>query len=311
MKLFIFFALAYGLSGQTTGSISGTLVDNTGASVPRGDVRLLPDRATRSGDNGEFAFTDVPPGPWRMNIAAKGFAAKTIEGELKAGETAVVPPVTLAVDSVNTAVDVTQTEVELAQAQIREEETQRLFGLLPNFFTVYDRNAVPLNTQQKFELTAKSWLDPSAFVVEGVIAGVGQAQNNHKGFGQGAKGYAKRYGAGFADYGTSLFLENVVLTTAFRQDPRYFYKGSGSAGSRFRYALSRTFICRGDNKKDQVCYSTLISNLASGFITNYYYPAADRDPARTILKNGAIGIGADALANLFQEFLARRITRRR
>jgi len=191
------------------------------------------------------------------------------------------------------------------------EEQQRLLGVLPNFFAAYDRDAAPLNAKQKLELTAKTWFDPSSFVVEGIIAGVWQAQNTHKGFGQGAQGYAKRYGAGFADYGTSLLLEKVVTTTIFKQDPRYFYKGTGTKPSRAFYAISRTFVCRGDNKKDQFCYSSFVDRLGTGFVTNYYYPAADRDKAGVILRNSAMGIGFDALGNLFQEFAARKLTRNR
>lgn len=125
------------------------------------------------------------------------------------------------------------------------------------------------------------------------------------------QGYAKRYGAAFADYGTSLLLEKVVTATIFKQDPRYFYKGTGTNRSRAFYAISRTFVCRGDNKKDQFCYSSLIDRFGTGFVTNYYYPAADRDTAGVILRNSIIGIGFDALGNLFQEFVARKITRKR
>lgn len=102
-------------------------------------------------------------------------------------------------------------------------ERHRLLGLVPNFFASYDRDAVPLNAKQKLELSARAWFDPSSFVIEGIIAGVWQAQSIHKGFGQGAQGYAKRYGAGFADYGTSLLIERAVTTTISKQDPRYFY----------------------------------------------------------------------------------------
>jgi len=292
------------------GSISGFVVDTTGSSIPRASVKLAPDRETTSGANGEFSFADATPGPFRLTFAAKGFAAKTIEGELKPAETLSLPPTELVIDTLNTELNVTQTQVELAEAQIKVQEQQRLIGILPNFFAAYDPDAVPLNAHQKLELTAKTWFDPSAFVIEGIIAGVGQARNTHKGFGQGAQGYAKRYGAGFADYGTALLLEKVVMPTIFKQDPRYFYKGTGTKSSRARYAISRTFVCRGDNKKDQFCYSGFLTRFGTGFITNYYFPAADRDSTSTILQNAALSIGFDALGNLFQEFVARKITRK-
>ncbi len=304
--------LAFGQQG----SITGAVADPSGASIARAQVKLsldgrAPDRETQSADSGEFSFQNVDAGPYRLTFSAAGFASRTIAGELHAGETQSLPRIALAIDTLAAEVDVTQTQAELAEAQIKVAEHQRLLGVVPNFFAAYDRDAAPLNAKQKLELTARTWFDPSSFVIEGIIAGVWQAQNTHKGFGQGAEGYAKRYGAGFVDYGTSLLIEKVVTTTIFKQDPRYFYQGTGTKRSRAFYAISRTFVCRGDNKKDQFCYSSFVTPLGTGFITNYYYPPADRDKAGVILRNSAMGIGIDALFNLFQEFAAHKITRKR
>ena len=314
MCLIAAFASVSAAFGQP-GTISGVVVDTSGAAVGHAQVKLLldgrgPDRELQSTDNGEFSFDEVNPGPWRLSFSAKGFALKTIAGGLHAGEALNLPTTSLSVDSVATELNVTQTQAELAEAQIKVEEQQRLLGVIPNFFTAYDHDAAPLNAKQKLELTAKSWFDPSSFVIGGIIAGVWQAQNTHKGFGQGAEGYAKRYGATFADYGTSLVLEKTLMPTIFKQDPRYFYKGTGTNKSRAMYAISRTFVCRGDNKKDQFCYSSFINRFGTGFVTNYYYPAADRDKTGVILRNSAMSIGFDALGNLFQEFVARKLTRK-
>ncbi len=311
--LFLLAAAPHAFGQQ--GAVSGTVIDTNGASIPRAQVRLslegrAPDQESLSADGGDFSFQNIAPGPYRLSFKAKSFAAKTITGELQAGEVLNLPPTALAVETLTTEVNVTQTQVELAQAQIKVEEKQRLLGILPNFFVNYDPDAAPLTAKQKLELTGRTWLDPSSFVINGIIAGVGQAQNTHKGFGQGAQGYGKRYGASFADYGTMLLLEKVVTPAIFKQDPRYFYKGTGTNRSRILYAISRTFICRGDNKKEQFCYSSFINRFGSGFVTNYYYPAVDRDTSGVILRNATLGIGFDALGNLFQEFVARKITRK-
>lgn len=284
--------------------------------MPHAQIKLslagrAPDRETQSSDGGEFSFANVPAGAYRLTFTANGFATRTIQGELLAGQALTLAQTTLAIDRLVTEVNVTQTQVELAQQQIKVEEQQRLIGLVPNFFVSYDRDAVPLTTGQKLQLSAKTWLDPSSFVVNGIIAGAWQAENTHKGFGQGGEGYAKRYGAAFADYGTALMLDKVVMTSIFKQDPRYFYKGTGTTGERVRYALSRTFVCRGDNKKDQFCTSSLIDRIGVGFVTKYYYPAADRDSNGTILRDVGIGFGVDAAFDLFQEFVAKTITKKK
>ncbi len=317
MKLFLSAALVCASAAfAQQGGITGSVVDGAGASIAHAQVKLslegrAPDQETQSGDNGGFSFANVAAGAYRLSISAKGFAAKTVAGELAAGQSLELPPTALVIDTVATEVNVTQTQVEVAEAQIKVQEKQRLLGVVPNFFTSYDPAAAPLNARQKLELSAKAWFDPSSFVIGGIIAGVWQAENTHKGFGQGAQGYAKRYGASFADYGTMLLLDKVVTTSLFKQDPRYFYRGTGSTRSRALYAISRTFVCRGDNKKDQFCYSSLINRFGTGFVTNYYYPAADRDPTGTILRNSVIGLGFDAAEHLFQEFVAKKITRKR
>jgi len=298
------------------GRIGGTVVDPSGASVPHAQIKLslagrAPDQETLSAESGEFSFANVPAGAYRLTFSANGFATKAISGELLPGQTLALPQTTLAIDRLVTEVSVTQTQVELAQQQIRVEEQQRLVGVLPNFFVSYDRDAVPLNAGQKLQLSAKTWLDPSSFVVNGIIAGVWQAQNTHKGFGQGAQGYGKRYGAAFADFGTSLMLDKVVMTSIFKQDPRYFYKGTGTNRERALYAMSRTFVCRGDNKKDQLCYSSLIDRFGIGFVSKYYYPAADRDSNGVILRDAGVGLAVNAAFNLFQEFVAKTITKKK
>jgi hypothetical protein len=121
------------------------------------------------------------------------------------------------------SVDVRSTQVELAQRQIKEQEQQRLFGVLPNFFVSYIPDAAPLNARQKFELSWKSRLDPVRFGVTGIVAGIQQARNIHSGFGDGAEGYAKRYAAGYANGLTQSLITQVLLPSLFKQDPRYFY----------------------------------------------------------------------------------------
>ena len=313
---FVSFSISSSAGFAQQAALSGTVVDTAGASIANTRVLLsiggrTANQESLTDSSGAFLFADPGVGPYRLVFTAKGFATKTVTGELAAGQTLELSPTTLAIDALATEVNVTQTQVELAQAQIAVQERQRLLGVIPNFFASYDPDAAPLTTKQKLELTAKSWVDPSSFVIGGIIAGVWQAQNTHKGFGQGAQGYAKRYGASFVDYGTMLLLEKVVTPSIFKQDPRYFHKGTGSKGSRALYAVSRTFVCRGDNKKDQFCYSSLINRFGTGFVTNYYYPAADRDKSSVILRNSAIGIGGEALGYLFQEFVAKKITRTR
>jgi len=308
--------VAIPLAASQQGTITGKVVDIRGDAIASAQIKLsldarAPDQETQSTQAGNFSFSNVPPGPFHISFDAAGFAVKTIDGELQAGESLTLPRTELAIDVLATQVNVSETQVELAQAQIKIAEQQRLVGVIPNYFANYDPTVVSLNARQKFELTWKTFVDPAAFVYAGFIAGIWQAEDTYHGFGQGAEGYGKRVGAAYADWATGLMLEAVIMPTIFKQDPRYFYKGTGSTSSRIWYALSRTFICQGDNRKAQFCYSSVIGDFASPFISNYYYPPEDRNTPAANLRSGALNIGFSAAYNLFQEFLAKKLTKKK
>jgi hypothetical protein len=296
-----------------SGSISGAVVDATGAFIVGARVSithkdLSPNREVLSGDDGQFSFVNIPPGPFRLSITAPGFKTQTFTGTLRPGEIYTVPQTTLAIATAVTEVRVAPTRVEVAEDEIKEEEKQRVLGVIPNFYVTYLPHAVPLSSKQKFELAWKTAVDPVNFGITGVIAGVQQAQNDFSGYGQGAQGFAKRYGASYADFVAGTFVGSAVLPTLLKQDPRYFYKGTGSKRSRILYALANAVICKGDNGHWQANYSSILGSLAAGGISNLYYPAKNRDGAELTFENALIGIGASAAANLLQEFLIRKLT---
>jgi hypothetical protein len=298
---------------QSSGSISGTVVDATGAFIVGARVSitskdLSPNREVLSADDGQFSFVNIPAGSFRLTITAPGFATQTFAGTLRSGEIYTVPQTTLAIATAVTEVRVAPTRIEVAEDEIKEEEKQRVLGVIPNFYVTYLPNAAPLSTKQKFELAWKTTVDPVNFAITGVIAGVQQAQNDFSGYGQGAQGFAKRYGASYADFVAGTFVGSAVLPSLLKQDPRYFYKGTGSKRSRILYALANAVICKGDNGHWQANYSSILGSLAAGGISNLYYPAKNRDGAELTFENALIGIGASAGANLLQEFLIRKLT---
>ena len=79
-------------------------------------------------------------------------------------------------------------------------------------------------------------------------------------------------------------------------------------GSRIMYAIANSVICKGDNRRWQANYSGILGGLAAGGVSNLYYPANDRDGLGLTFENAGIGIGGTAVANLFQEFVVRKLT---
>jgi hypothetical protein len=298
---------------QIFGSISGTVVDQSGAVVTGARVKLTGGDASASqeavtGADGTFSFAKVGPGEFQLTIVAAGFATQTTSATLHGGENYVAPVVALAVATAVTDVEVGVSQIEVAEEQLKVEEQQRVLGVLPNFYVSYIPDAAPLNSKQKFKLAFRTVIDPFTFVFVGGAAGVQQWQNHFEGYGQGAQGYAKRFGAGYGDTLSGTFIGGAILPSLLRQDPRYFYKGTGSVPSRFLYAIANAFICKGDNRRWQVNYSNMLGSLASGGISNLYYPPQDRDGTALTFENAALGIAETAVANLFQEFVIKKLT---
>ncbi|HTR47762.1 MAG TPA: carboxypeptidase-like regulatory domain-containing protein [Verrucomicrobiae bacterium] len=299
---------------ESFGTVAGTVVDQTGAFVPGARVELTAvkpsvDEKAFTDTNGQFYFLNVPAADFRLTISAEHFENATVTGTVHAGEHYVAPQIVLTLATQTTSVSVTQTQEEIAEEQLKVQETQRVLGFIPNFYVTYVPDAAPLTAKQKFRLAWKSSSDPVTIALVAALAGGEQASNEYKGYGQGAQGYGKRFGATLADVVDGTFLGAAVFPTVLKQDPRYFYKGTGSTQSRLFYAIANAFICKGDNKKWQPNYSNILGNLAAGGIANAYYPAGDRGAGLTFATAG-IRIGETAAAGIFQEFVVRKLTPR-
>jgi hypothetical protein len=175
-----------------------------------------------------------------------------------------------------------------AEEQLKQEEHQRVFGVMATFNTTRNKDAIPLSTGEKYRLFFKSASDPWPFVLTAFGAGIDQAENSFPQYGQGVEGYAKRWGAGYADYFTGNLLGNAVLTSLLKEDPRYFQKGTGSRISRILWAATATVWCKRDNGTWGPNYANVMGNLMGAAISNFYYPANDRTVGGTLGRGFAV-----------------------
>ena len=301
--------------GKTSdGSLSGTVLD-TNRNVLQGAHVTLTARSgatvqtVESGSNGQFAFRGLLPDVYKLTVTAAGMSTFTsTQIQLEAGEARILPTLTLAVAGGTTSVNVTdQNKEELAQEQVQIAVHQRIGGIIPNFYSTYDWTAPPMGAKQKFQLSFRSIIDPVSFLTVAGIAGAEQYRNVYPGFGGGIEGYGKRYGAALADHVSGSLLGRAVYPSIFHQDPRYFYKGKGSIGSRALYAISATVITRGDDGLRKPNYSHVLGTFSAAAISNLYYPTSDRGVS-LFLRNGFAGMGAAVVSNLVREFLLKGIT---
>lgn len=301
------------VANQGSQLISGTILDERGSVSVGARVRLTYKGQTFSqqvisGNNGQFSFARVPSGNFQLTVSAPGFTTKVFSGNLRPGQAYLVPPIVLGIGTVQTNVQVKASTADVAQAQIEEQEKQRVLAVIPNFYVTYLRNPAPLNAKQKFGLAWKTAVDPVTFLGAGVYAGFEQAGDRYPEYGQGFEGYAKRYAAGYADAAAGIFIGNAILPSLLKQDPRYFFKGTGGTGSRVLYALASSVICKGDNQRWQPNYSFILGSVAVGGISNLYVPASDRSSAAVVFQNALIRIGQGSLGGVLQEFVLPHLT---
>jgi hypothetical protein len=297
-------------SGLTpnVGRVSGVVEDEQGALIPGAAVVLVVEGASHkltSGSDGRFCFDAVPAGSFMVTASEEGMADGVREGTLTEAQQMELEPMMLRAGAVVSVTAITQEQ--MAEIQVRQEETQRIGGILPNYFVVYDANPQPLTKKLKFELGWKSVVDPMNVMFVGVVAGAEQAGNQFPGYRQGASGYGKRFGAGMADATVGTLLTGAVLPMVFRQDPRYFYKGTGSMASRTFYALKTTLICKGDNGRWQPAYANVLGSFGAGAVSGLYYPGGEHG-GMLVLENGLSALAFDGFSNVMQEFVLRRMT---
>lgn len=295
------------------GTIIGTVKDVRDDIVPGATIVLQgpasSDRRTvQANDDGFFQLNNVKPGvPYHVTISQTGFSNWTSpEITLTPGQYLELTGVKLAIAVAVTTVAVVPNSEQLATQQVEVEEKQRILGVIPNFYVVYDQNPAPLTTKLKFRLALRTSVDPITLLGVAFESALDQAGDTPD-YQQGWKGYGQRFGANYADGLTDVFIGGAILPSILHQDPRYFYQGTGTKKSRALHAIASSFVCRGDNGHRQPNYSSLGGYLASGAISELYYPESNRGPG-LVFQGFAIDVAANMADGLIQEFVLRKLT---
>ncbi len=181
-----------------------------------------------------------------------------------------------------------------------QKQEERVRPLLGSSVAVAN-NWAPMTNVQKLRLGLSRTLDPIAFGGTALKAGVYHWLDPDSEYGKGVPGYAKRVGISFTDGATSKMLCTFVFPALLHQDPRYFPKETGSFKSRLGYSLSRVVRTRKDAGGQAVNWSRIMGSLASGALSNTYYPVDDRGAALTFANAGWSTL-AEAGVNIFREF---------
>jgi hypothetical protein len=305
----------YAVPNPPTGSISGTVLDVYGDIVPGAIVTLeCPSncgiQTQKANDTAAFSFSNLRFGiPYQVHIAFDGFEKWTAPAITLTpnNSTFFITGIKLRIADPSTTIRVSASTEQIAVEQVHLEEQQRVLGFIPNFYVVYDaQNAVPLTARLKFQLAMRVSVDPVTVAGVAFMAGIRQTAHSPD-YVLGSKGYGQRFGAEAADGISDILIGGAILPSILHQDPRYYYQGTGSKGSRLRHALSSPFICKGDNGQWQPNYSSMGGDLAASALMNTYYPQSNRG-AGLVLGQFAVNTAERELSAVVQEFVLRKLT---
>ncbi|HLH44743.1 MAG TPA: hypothetical protein VKV74_17275 [Bryobacteraceae bacterium] len=189
-----------------------------------------------------------------------------------------------------------------AQANSRSAtEDKRILGIFTNHRTAEESAALtPLTPRGKLAIAWEDTTDPAIFAQSAFLAGIGQAVDSNPSFRQGMGGYAKRFGAAYADFSVQNFMTEGLFPVMLHQDPRYFRRHKGSGPSRLAYAAGRLFVTRTDSGQRQFNYSEVAGGAASLAVSDFYHP--DGRNLGDNMQRYALQLGFDAASNVLKEF---------
>jgi hypothetical protein len=293
------------------GDILGTVADASSDPIPNATVALQGPGDNRltatTTDDGSFALHDVTPGiAYQIAVSAEGFSDWSSSVSVEPGQQKSLGDITLRVLEVNRTITVTYSSKEVAAQQLRAEEHQRVLGFIPNIFVTYEPHPEPLTARMKFHLAYKGLTHPTFFAFQALWAGVQQA-GDMTDYRLGARGYGERFGANLATGVSEGLFANAILPSLLHQDPRYFYRGSGTKRSRAWHAVVAPFVCQGDNGKPQPNFSQWGGSLISASLSNAYYPDSNRGPG-LVFTNFGTRMGLHVVLGLAQEFILPKFT---
>lgn len=162
----------------------------------------------------------------------------------------------------------------------------------------------PLSPEEKFKLAVNNSLALSSWIAVALSSGINQARDTPSGYGQGAEGYGKRFGAAMARRSSSQLFGTFLLASALHQDPRFFVRSDLNFGGSVKYSIRRVFITRSDSGKHVFNWSGLLGMLLSEGLANAYYPDNYRTAGNTFSRFGYDMLG-NAGGNLLRQYWPR------
>jgi hypothetical protein len=160
---------------------------------------------------------------------------------------------------------------------------------------------VPLTPRERIGVYSRDLFSPVHFALAGLSAGITQAQDSPKQWGQGAAGYGTR----FANYYAEAVVADVLQMTGedlLHEDNLYYGSGETGFGSRVAYAVKSSVLARGRDGTQHFSISQVGSTAAASFISRLWQPAGHGSASDGAVNFG-ISMATNAGVNVVREFL--------
>ncbi len=149
---------------------------------------------------------------------------------------------------------------------------------------------------------AKHELGPKAVVMAGAGAGINQATNTPREWGQGAAGFGRRFGSAFAKHVVQKGIQYPVARM-LHEEISYRPSGKHGFGPRMKYALMGVVVTHKTNGNHgrTVNAGEISGAVGSGLISRLWQPASVRTVGAGFGSAG-VSLGVDAGLNVVREF---------
>jgi len=119
-------------------------------------------------------------------------------------------------------------------------------------------------------------------------------------WGQGAKGFSKRFGTRVAQSMTK-GTGQALVGALFREDPRFYVSRKDGFWPRFGFALTHTLIVKNDSGHEQLSAGRLAGAFGSGFVGMAWTPGPINTTDNALVRTGT-AMGGVLAGSLWKEF---------
>jgi hypothetical protein len=160
------------------------------------------------------------------------------------------------------------------------------------------QNALVFNARQRACYYVSKIVSPSGVFGSAFFAGIAQWRDDPHEWGQGARGFGRRFGTRYVQ-GIAKSTGEFVVGEVFREEPRLFPSKKTGFGNRALHAFINPVVVERPRKK--IAISRVVGALSSGFIGQLWYPRRLSTVGQGFARSGS-AFGGYIAASFFQEF---------